>query len=105
MKKKSLQVITIFLLIVAITLWKIYLYDNFFYSAIFFFITMLIYMCVSLFNRMKALTAVVFVTIGIVFSILLRRDFDFNELIGPVLALSLGVLVAFLVFKSEKQQN
>jgi len=105
MKKKSLQIITICLLIVATTLWQLYFYENFFYSVIFFFITMIIYLGVSLFNRKKALAATIFFAIGMVFSILLRRNFDVNELLWAVLALLFGVLVAFLAHKSVKQQN
>ena len=105
MKKKSLQIITICLLIAATTLWQIYFYANFFYPVIFFFVTMIIYLGVSLFNKKTALTATVFVAIGIVFNILLRRNFDIYELLWAVLALSLGVLVAFLAYKSVKRQN
>jgi len=100
MKNKSLQIIIICLLIVAIIFWQIYFYERNFYSVIFFFITMLIYLGVSLFNAKRALSAVVFVAIGIVISILLRRNFDINELSWSLLALSLGVLVSYLSYKS-----
>lgn len=99
MKKQTIRIIALFLLIIAAVLWQMYLPNNVLYGAIYFLVTMITYISASLLKINRPLLATIFFAVGLFLSIFLKRNFVFEDLITVGLWCLLSVIVIFFIDK------
>ena len=99
MKKKLISIILFFFLLITVVLWIIFFPNNMFYSGVYFLVTIIIYLSLRIFNYKQALFATIYVAIGSILSVLLKRDFEFNYLVWVFLSCLIGVIIAFFANK------